>query len=76
MENATEWKPEYYSQTTLKSFGFTAKMIETMLSEPILKDNPHYRCAAPMKLWLITEVEAVMQTDEFNEAVQKRESRC
>ena len=75
MENATEWKPEYYSQTTLKSFGFTAKMIETMLSEPILKDNPHYRCAAPMKLWLITEVEVVMQTDEFKEAVQKRESR-
>ena len=75
MEKAEEWKPEYYSQTTLKSFGFTAKMIETMLSEPILKDNPHYRCAAPMKLWLITEVDAVMQTDEFKEAVAKRESR-
>ena len=75
MKQAEEWKPEYYSQTTLKSFGFTAKMIETMLSEPILKDNPHYRCAAPMKLWLITEVDAVMQTDEFKEAVAKRESR-
>lgn len=37
MEKAKEWKPEYYSQSTLKGFGFTAKMIETMLSEPILK---------------------------------------
>lgn len=75
MEKTIEWKPEYYSQTTLKSFGFTAKMIETMLSEPVLKPNPHYKCAAPMKLWLITEVDAVMQTDEFKEAVKKRESR-
>lgn len=72
---AEEWKPEYYSQTTLKSFGFTAKMIETMLSEPVLKDNPHYRCAAPMKLWLIAEVDAVMQTDAFKEAVEKRANR-
>ena len=75
MDKTTEWKPEYYSQTTLKEFGFTAKMIDTMLSEPVLKPNPHYKCAAPMKLWLITEVDAVMQTDEFKEAVAKRESR-
>lgn len=75
MDKTTEWKPEYYSQSTLKEFGFTTKMIETMLSEPVLKDNPHYRCAAPMKLWLITEVDAVMQTDEFKKAVAKRESR-
>jgi hypothetical protein len=50
---------EYYCQTTVKSLGFTDKMIAEYLSEPELKRNSHYRNAAPMKLWKIEEVNKV-----------------
>ena len=53
------------TQAGLKELGWTKTMIETLLPEPELKDNPHYKCAAPMKLWTVEVVEAVMETPEY-----------
>lgn len=53
------------TQAGLKDLGWTKTMIETLLPEPELKDNPHYKCAAPMKLWTVEVVEAVMETPEY-----------
>ncbi len=41
----------HYCLKTIKSFGFTPKMIDQYLGEPTIVSNPHYKSAAPMKLW-------------------------
>jgi hypothetical protein len=41
----------HYCLKTIKSFGFTPKMIDQYLGEPKIVNNPHYKSAAPMKLW-------------------------
>lgn len=41
----------HYCLKTIKSFGFTPKMIDLYLGEPKIVKNPHYKSAAPMKLW-------------------------
>jgi hypothetical protein len=41
----------HYCLKTIKSFGFTPKMIDQYLGEPTIVNNPHYKSAAPMKLW-------------------------
>jgi hypothetical protein len=40
-----------YCLKTIKSFGFTQKMIDQYLGQPTIVNNPHYKSAAPMKLW-------------------------
>lgn len=45
--------------TVRDEFGLTPKMIEQYLPGPMLAPNPHYRSAAPMKLWFRDEVEAI-----------------
>ena len=56
---------DYYTQTGLKALGFTPKMIEALLPEPLLRPNPMYRSAAPMKLWLVEDVNKVIDSEEF-----------
>lgn len=62
-------------QTTILSMGFTKSMIAKLLPAPTLKQNPHYKCAAPMKLWKEADVLAAMDTDAFCEATAKAERR-
>ena len=70
-----EEKDKYISQGTVLDMGFTKTMIKNLLPEPELKPNPHYRCAAPMKLWLESDVRSVMETDAYREALVKAEKR-
>lgn len=63
------------TQSTVLSMGFTKSMIDKLLPAPTLKDNPRYRCAAPMKLWKEADVLAAMDTDAFREAAAKAERR-
>lgn len=63
------------TQSTVLSMGFTKSMIDKLLPEPTLRDNPRYRCAAPMKLWKEADVLAAMDTDAFLEAAAKAERR-
>ncbi len=63
-----------YCLKTIKSFGFTQKMIDQYLGEPIIASNPHYKCAAPMKLWerdLVDKVR-VEKKDELETNLAKR----
>ena len=61
------------TQTAVKSLGFTDKLIKELLPEPKLVTNPHYKSAAPMKLWEISDVEEAMKNPVFQESLKKRE---
>lgn len=63
------------TQATVLSMGFTKSMIDKLLPAPILRDNPRYKCAAPMKLWREADVLSAMGTDAFREAAAKAERR-
>lgn len=56
---------KYYTYSNLSKMGFTKKLIEEHLHEPLLKDNPHYRMGPKMKLYLAKDVEKFMKTDIF-----------
>lgn len=52
----------------LKARGWTEAMIRDLLGEPdVLADNPHYKSAAPRRLWLLRRVEAAEAAPEFTE---------
>ena len=42
---------EYYTYSKLIEFGFSKKLILQKFPDPILKQNPIYKNAAPMKLY-------------------------
>ena len=46
----------------VKQLGFSAKLIELLLPEPKLVDNPFYKHAAPMKLWNEKDVKTFIET--------------
>lgn len=61
--------------TALRERGWTAGMVVKLLGEAdALKPNPHYRSAAPMRLYSTERVEAVERTDAFR-AARKRASQ-
>ena len=68
-------KIERVTQTQVLEMGFTKTMIQNLLPEPMFKENPHYRHAAPMKLWNKDEVKKVMQTEEYRVAWEKAKKR-
>lgn len=63
------------SQTTILSMGFTKSMIANLLPDPILRDNPRYKSAAPMKLWKKADVLDVMGTEAFQAEAAKAARR-
>lgn len=56
-------------------FHFSEKMIKELLPEPILAKNPHYACAAPMKLFRIKHVEQAMQTETYQTEMVRQKKR-
>lgn len=62
-------------QTELLDMGFNKKLIAKLLPNPILKQNPRYRRAAPMKLWSENDVKVAMQTLEFADEQVKIQKR-
>ena len=63
------------TQATVLSMGFTKSMIDKLLPAPTLKQNPHYKSSAPMKLWKEADVLAAMETDAYREAAAKAAQR-
>ena len=64
------------TQSTLKSRGWTQAMIRDVLGDPDrTAPNPHYSKGAPMKLWLLEDVEAAERSDEFAAAKTKADKR-
>lgn len=70
-------KPEYLSTLKLKERGWTDGMIRRFLGEPdATRPNPHYKCAAPMKLYELKRVERTtfcksVSTTRFAGYIQK-----
>jgi hypothetical protein len=61
----------------LKERGWTESMIRDLLGEPDLYvDNPHYKTAAPMRLWRLQRAEAVEATPGFAAARERGERQC
>lgn len=66
----------FVSKSGLSARGWTDSLISRFLSEPDrYKKNPHYACAAPMKLYLLERVEKVESDPQFQEARAKSEVR-
>lgn len=68
-------KEKLITQSTVLSMGFTKSMIDKLLPAPTLKQNPHYKSSAPMKLWEESVVLSAMETEAFREASAKAERR-
>jgi hypothetical protein len=61
----------------LKERGWTAAMIRGLLGAPDLyADNPHYKSAAPMRLWRLRRVEAAEADPGFAAQRERAERRC
>lgn len=65
----------YITQSAILERGWTKSLINRFLPEPVLKKNPKYACAAPMKLWEEEKVIEVERTDAFIAALTKLEKR-
>ena len=61
----------------LSERGWTEAMIRDLLGEPdLLADNPHYKSAAPMRLWRLQRAEAAEATPEFAVRKERAERAC
>lgn len=61
---------EFVSLAGLRDRRWTAALVRAFLGEPDkLARNPHYRKAAPMRLYLLARVVEVEVTDEFKTAL-------
>lgn len=69
-------KPKMITQSRIiGEYGWTKSLINKFLPEPILRKNPHYRSAAPMKVWDEEIVKQVMKTSDFQNAMKKASKR-
>lgn len=69
-------KDEYINKSMLKQRGWTESMIKKILgNEDASKDNPMYKSAPPMKLYLMKRVIDAEATDEFIKRKIRAESR-
>ena len=69
-------KPEYASKAGLKYRGWTEKSIELFLGESDKEaDNPHYKCAAPCQLYLLSRVARVEKTKGYQKFLSASTSR-
>ncbi len=61
----------------LKARGWTEAMIRDLLGEPDLyADNPHYKSAAPRRLWRLQKAEAAEATPEFTSRRDRAARQC
>lgn len=56
---------KYYTYSNILKMGFTKKLIDEHLHEPLLKDNPHYKMGPKMKLYLAKDIGKFMKTNIF-----------
>ena len=72
MNNAEQ---ELFTQSDILNMGWTKALINKFLPDPILKQNPMYKSATPMKLWPKDTVLQTMDTPEFKDAAEKAAQR-
>jgi len=60
------------SLSGLKARGWSQRLVDTVLGEPhALADNPHYKCAAPMRLYYRAHVETLEQLPDVHAAIER-----
>jgi hypothetical protein len=68
--------PAHVSVAGLKARGWTDAAIRTFLGAPdLVCDNPHYRSAAPMRLYALARVEAVEASPAWQDTQGARTAR-
>jgi hypothetical protein len=61
----------------LKGRGWTEAMIRDLLGDPDLSvGNPHYKSAAPMRLWRLQKAEAAEAAPEFAARKERAARQC
>lgn len=63
------------TQSDLLSIGWTKSLIDKYLPAPVLKENPIYRSAKPMKLWSKEIVDSIMDSESFKSDMEKSKKR-
>ena len=66
---------EYYTKTDLKKLGFSEAMINKVFPNPIIKTNPYYKCARPMKLYESNMVDEYINTIDYQIYLEKRKTK-
>ena len=51
------------AKSKVKELGFSDKLIDELLPEPVLRPNPHHVSGPPMSLWKEADVEQAMETE-------------
>ena len=74
--NKEEYKRTYITKSEVKKRGWTDTVIDKWLVVDHEETNPMYKRAAPMKLYLLEDVEKFEQTDEFKEWFKKKQRRA
>lgn len=66
-------KEQYVTLSRVVSeFGIPRNLVDKLLPPPILKDNPHYKCAAPMKLYRLKDVKRIVaKSKTLKKALEK-----
>lgn len=63
--------------TGLRERGWTEAMIRDLLGAPdLLADNPHYKTAAPWRLWRLQRAEAIEATPEWAGRRERAARQC
>lgn len=68
-------KSKMITLSTAISMGWTKAMVAALLPEPELVANPHYRKAAPMRLYREQNVLEAMESEEYQQALEKAAKR-
>lgn len=69
-------KEKFVCQSTIiNDYGIPKSIIEKHLPVPRLVDNPHYKCASPMKLYALSAVTGLLSLKEVQDAIEKRKRR-
>jgi hypothetical protein len=67
-----EESPKMITLSEVKKRGWTDGLMKSFHLEPdLLARNPVYKCASPMKLYLLSHVEELERSPEFIEAFEK-----
>jgi hypothetical protein len=65
VEYEKTFEPLQFTKAGLKERGWTDSLIRDFLPDPVLRKNPVYKSAAPMKLWYLEDIKKAEDTEEF-----------
>ena len=77
VKKKTKKKPVYITKGRLKSeYGFTDRLIERYLPNPILRVNPEFPKASKMRFWDMRDVERAMQQKHVAAVLKRRKGNA